>query len=342
MRHSRLRKCRNERLPADDGVTRRELLRAFGGAAAASLLAGCARSAVLARRPPLRVWSCGGNYDFLLDFNRRFEELARCQITYSSAPVEHLIAVLEARPRGVDVLVGRSGPGWHDLSTTQRLRGKPEVFALDPYVIIVPPGNPGDIRGLEDLKRPDVKTAYAPTSSGPSGKVVQFLLQTADEVVEPGIWEGYLRNAVEAHDCGWKVFPPVIEGRVHASVTRLSMTTVDETGGKVEVIPIPVEVMASMKDGQGAIPQRAGQLANSGQPELARRYIEALRGELGLELCRKHGYVHRLAPEAERHEPLFGMRAGPEGNLGGRGPGAAGPADGRPRAADQDMRRQSQ
>ncbi|UCC69073.1 MAG: substrate-binding domain-containing protein [Armatimonadota bacterium] len=292
----------------EEGLSRRDFLRLTAGGAAASLLVGCGLSS-RGRRPELLVWSCGGNYDFLLEFNHRFEQLADCRITYSSAPVEHLISVLASRPRGVDVLVGRSGPGWSDLQQRGRLAGKPAVFALDPYVIIVSPGNPAGIRGLADLKRPEVKTVYAPTSSGPSGKVVQFILEAADEVVEPGIWDGYLQNAIEAHDCGWKVFPPIIEGRAHASVTRLSMTTVPEIRGKVDIIPIPVEVMAAMKEGHGAIPQRCALLADGKSPDLAARYIQDLRGELGSNLCTKHGYVHRLSPQAKSHQPLFQMRA---------------------------------
>lgn len=311
----RLRLTSRRPKPTPDSISRRDFLRLTAGGAAASVLAGCGLSSA-GRRPQLLVWSCGGNYDFLLEFNERFEQLSRCRITYSSAPVEHLISVLTSRPRGVDVLVGRSGPGWSDLQERGRLAGKPEVFALDPYVIIVPCGNPAAIRGIADLKRPEVKTVYAPTSSGPSGKVVQFILEAADEVVEPGIWEGYVRNAVEAHDCGWKVFPPIIEGRAHASVTRLSMTTVKETKGKVDVIPIRVEVMAAMKEGHGAIPQRCALLADGRNPELAGRYARDLRGELGLNISAKHGYIHRLSAEAKSYQSLFQMRAT-------KGPGTA-------------------
>lgn len=308
-----------------NSVSRRDFLRLTAGGALASLAAGCGLTSRLGR-PELLIWSCGGNYDMLLEFNGRFEDLAQCRITYSSAPVEHLISVLSSRPRGVDVLVGRSGPGWADLEQRGRLASKPEVFALDPYVIIVPPGNPGNVRGIEDLKRRDVKTVYAPTSSGPSGRVVEIILQTADEVIEPGIWAGYVRNAIEAHDCGWKVFPPVIEGRAHASVTRLSMTTVAETKGRVEVIPVPVKVMASMKEGHGAIPQRAAQIADSKHPDLAKQYIDVLKGELGLEVCQRHGYIHTLAPEAGHYKPLFKMRVEREGRKGGP-PGEGGTED---------------
>ena len=109
MRHLRLTPGRPH--PRSDGISRRDFLRLSAGGAAASLLAGCGLSP-RGQHPELLVWSCGGNYDFLLEFNERFEQLVDCRITYSSAPVEHLISVLASRPRGVDVLVGRSGPGW--------------------------------------------------------------------------------------------------------------------------------------------------------------------------------------------------------------------------------------
>lgn len=306
---------RPSRTAQEPSPSRRGFLQLAAGGLAASLLSGCGLTSRF-RRPELRVWSCGGNYDLLLEFNGRFEGLTGCRVTYSSAPVEHLISVLAARARGVDVLVGRSGPGWAELGQRGRLAGKPQVFALDPYVIIVSPGNPAGIRGLADLKLDEVRTVYAPTSSGPSGKVVQFLLEAADRVIEPGISEGYERNAVEAHDCGWKVFPPVAEGRAHASITRLSMTTVPETRAKVDIVPIPVEVMAAMTEGHGAIPQRTAVIAEGGQPELAGQYVEALRGDLGRELCETHGYIHRLAPEAKSHKPLFAMSAA-KGDIGG-------------------------
>lgn len=315
------------------GLTRRELLRALLGGVAAPLLAGCGGQPPRGGR--LTVWSCGGNYDLLLDFHGWLQQEAQCRITYSSAPVEYLIATIVARPRGVDVLVGRSGPGWQELTQKGRLAGRPEVFALDPYVIITPVGNPGGIRGLADLKRSGVRTVYAPTSSGPSGPVIQILLQTADQVVEPGIWEGYVRNAIEAHDCGWKVFPPVIEGRAHASVTRLSMTTVPDIRGKVEVIPVPVEVMAAMTEGQGAIPQRLATLSDARNTALAAWYANALLGEVGADYCQRHGFIHRLSPEADRYAPLFKRQAGPRqrgqarrGEAAGGGGAAAPPRRG--------------
>jgi molybdate transport system substrate-binding protein len=313
------RRLRERDHPHADDVSRRGFLGLAAGAVAASLLSGCGLRA-RSRRPRLTVWSCGGNYDLLLDLNARFEKIAGCRITYSSAPVERLISLLASKSRGVDLLVGRSGPGWADLSQAGRLAGKPQVFALDPYVIIVPPGNPAAITSLRHLKGDGIRTVYSPTSSGPSGKVVQYLLEAADEVLEPGISEGYVRNAIDAYDCGWKVFPPVIEGRAHASITRLSMTTAPETAGKVDVIPIPVRVMAAMREGHGAIPQRAAILAGGPNPELAARYLEALTGELGMEVCQNHGFIHARAPEADDYRPLFRMRAGPAGGGSSQGP----------------------
>jgi ABC-type molybdate transport system substrate-binding protein len=198
------------------------------------------------------------------------------------------------------------------------LAGPPEVFALDTYVIIVPPGNPAGIRSLKDLKRPGVRTVYSPRASGPSGVVVQAVLEAANEVIEPGIWEGYVKNAVAAYDCGWKVFDAIIEGLADATVVRLSMTTVAETKGKVKVIPISVPVMAAMKTGHGAIPQRATVLSDAPSPQLAAAYLAALLGTPGKEICERHGYVHRRSDYADNYQALFEMSAGRGGLRQGR------------------------
>jgi len=297
-----------DRLPSGcEGMTRRDVLALALGGAAASLLAGCGALGLPLGGRTLRVRSCGGNYELLLDFHAWFERERACRITYSSAPVERLVSLVAARPRGVDILVGRSGPGWDELREKGRLAGPPEVFALDTYGIIVPPGNPADVQGVADLKRPGLRTVYSPRASGPSGVAVQAVLEAADEVIEPGIWEGYVRNAVGAYDCGWKVFDAIIAGIADATVARVSMTTAPETRGRVEVIPIPVEVMAAMRTAHGAIPQRAAILADARQPELAASYLEALRGEAGRRFSEDHGYVHRLSANAGEYISLFEM-----------------------------------
>ena len=305
-------------LPCREEVTRRDFLRLAAGGAAASLLAGCGALGLSVGGGTLRVWSCGGNYDLLLDFNEWFERESGCRITYSSAPVERFVSLVSARPRGVDLLVGRSGPGWNELREKGRLAGPPEVLALDTYVIIVPPGNPGNVRGVADLKRQGLRTVYSPRASGPSSTAVQAVLEAADEVIEPGIWEGYVRNAVAAYDCGWKVFDAVIEGLADATVARLSMATVRETRGKVEAIPIPVKVMAAMRTAHGAIPQRSAALSDAPEPELARDYLDALFGDPGRRACEHHGYVHRLSANADDYRPLFEMGVGRGGAGRGR------------------------
>jgi molybdate transport system substrate-binding protein len=311
-------------------VTRRDFLRLATGGAAASLLAGCGALGLSFGGRTIRVWSCGGNYDLLLDFNKWFERESGCRITYSSAPVERLVSLVSAHPRGVDLLVGRSGPGWNELREKGRLAGPPEVFALDTYVIIVAPGNPAGIRGLADLKRPGVRTVYSPRASGPSSTAVQAVLEAADEVVETGIWEGYIRNSVAAYDCGWKVFDAVLEGIADATVARLSMTTVSETRGKVEVIPIPVKVMAAMRTAHGAIPQRAAVLADAPEPELAASYLRSLFGDPGRRFCEQHGYVHQLSVNADDYHLLFEMGVGRGGARRGRAARDAGGAETQP------------
>jgi len=253
------------------------------------------------------VWSCGGSYYCLLEFNKRFEKAESCRIVYSSAPVDNLTTALAEQPRKVDVLVGRSGPGWLDLVENDRLADEPQVYALDPCYIVVARGNPKRIKGLPDLKRPGVRTVYAPTASNPSGMVVDLLLISADNVLEPGIWDGFMDNAVEVFDCGWKLFPPVIEGRADATVARLSLAMAPQFRGKVDLIPIPTEVLANMGKATNSIPQRVATLKDGNRTDLGRKYVAALLGDLGAETCPKHGYLHRLCQEAEPYREFFSL-----------------------------------
>jgi hypothetical protein len=175
-----------------------------------------------------------------------------------------------------------------------------------------------------------VRTVYSSRASGPSGTAVQAVLEAADEVIEPGIWEGYVRNAVADYDCGWKVFDAMIEGVAEATVARVSMTTVAETRGKVEVIPIPVKVMAAMRTAHGAIPQRATVLADALEPELAASYLQALFGDPGRQHCEQHGYVHLLSGNADEYRPLFQMGVGKGGARQGRAQRESGEAEDAP------------
>ena len=290
----------------EGGITRRAVLQAMIGGAV-GLWSGCGSSRVRRRGQPLVVWSCGGSYYCLLEFNKRFGEAESCRIVYSSAPVDNLTTALAEKPRNVDVLVGRSGPGWLDLVEKDRLADEPQVFALDPCYIVVAPGNPRGIRGLPDLKRPGVRTVHAPTASNPSGIVVDLILMSADEVLEPGIWDGFMDNAVEVFDCGWKLFPPIIEGRADATIARLSLVMAPQFRGKVDLIPIPAEVLANMGKAMNSIPQRVATLRDGKRTDLGRKYVAALVGELGAEVCPKHGYLHRLSQQAEPYREFFSI-----------------------------------
>ena len=290
----------------EGGVTRRAVLQAMMGGAV-GLWSGCGLSRGRRRGQPLVVWSCGGSYYCLLEFNKRFEEAESCRIVYSSAPVDNLTTALADKPRKVDVLVGRSGPGWLDLVEKDRLADEPQVFALDPCYIVVARGNPKGIKGLPDLKRPGLRTVYAPTASNPSGIVVDLILISADEVLEPGIWDGFMDNAVEVFDCGWKLFPPIIEGRADATIARLSLARAPQFRGKVDLIPIPAEVLANMGKAMNSIPQRVATLRDGERTELGGKYVAALMGELGAEACANHGYLHRLSQEADPYREFFSL-----------------------------------
>ena len=43
------------------------------------------------QRDALVVWSCGGNYEFLVEYVREFESRESCCVRYTAAPVQYLL-----------------------------------------------------------------------------------------------------------------------------------------------------------------------------------------------------------------------------------------------------------
>ncbi|MCZ7530262.1 MAG: molybdate ABC transporter substrate-binding protein [Acidimicrobiia bacterium] len=78
---------------------------------------------------------------------------------------------------------------------TRGVRRAPEVFARNRLTIVVPAGNPAEIRGLDDLARSDVVLALADPSV-PAGNYSSQALDRAGVTVRPATLEGSVRGVV--------------------------------------------------------------------------------------------------------------------------------------------------
>ena len=256
-------------------------------------------------KPALVVWSCGGNYESLSDYARAFEREHDCRVRYTAAPVQYLLELAASRNKTADVLVGRGGPGWVALQQRDKLARGPVFFGIDPFVIITPPGNPGNVRDLKDLGRPGVRTAYAPFAMRPRGKCPSHLMAMVDAKFDPGLAERWLNNTTAYMKCGRKLCEPILEGRADAAIVPRSTTSWPEVAGKVEVIAIGPEYHGALKSCRAVPPQCAGVLAGGRNPELAGAFVDGLVSEAGQRLVAAHGYLPITSPEAQEYHALL-------------------------------------
>ncbi len=256
-------------------------------------------------QPRLVVWSCGGNYVSLREYCRRFEKQHACRVQYTGAPVQFLLELATQVDRPPDVLVGRAGPGWQTLEREQLLARGPEFFAIDPFVIITPRGNPAGIQGLEDLGREGVRTTYAPYAMRPRGKCASHLMAQADAAFHPGLAERWLNNCVTPLTCGLDLSKPIIDGRADAAIVPRSTTNSPDIRDRIDVIEIGPKYHEAMKACRAVPPQCAGILSKTTNRQLAEAFIDAMLDGDGQELFASFGYLPIASPEAQQYAALL-------------------------------------
>lgn len=255
---------------------------------------------MLRLRNGLVVWSCGGNYEFLKDYIRTFEDARGCRVRYTAAPVQYLLGLAVSGERKPDVIVGRAGPGWLALEQRGALAQGPTFFALDPLGIAVARGNPLGIRTLEDLGRPGVRVAQAPRAMRPKGKVPALLMGTADAAFYPGLSERWEANVTVKATCGRSMLNPLVQGQADAIISPRSLLSYPDVRGKLQFVPVSPNILLAMKKGRGSMPQCAAILRNprsTVRRELASQFVAGLTSSEAL--LAQHGYLALDDPRAE-------------------------------------------
>lgn len=256
-------------------------------------------------RPKVTVRSCGGNFELLCAFVQDFERRHGCRVEYLAAPVQYLLELAAADPDHLpDVLVGRSGPGWALLQSQGRLAEPPQVFAIDPLVIVTPLGNPAGVRSLVDLGREGVRVLAAPGAMRPKGRVVGSLMADVSEALHPGLVDRWERNTVEEVPCGRLLARRLQQGRGDAAVLPRSQTAQPPLAGACEVVEIPPDVLNLMRSGRGSLPQSVGRTVRNPGNVLADRFAAELADGAG-GLVEASGYLPRAGAAYARYEALL-------------------------------------
>jgi molybdate transport system substrate-binding protein len=159
--------------------------------------------------------------------------------------------------------------------------GKPEIFVKNREVIMVPKDNPANIKGLEDLSKPNIKLVLA-AKDVPAADYAVEILGKANKVYGPYFKQEVLSNVVSR------------EADVRASVNRVVVGDADATFGyksdytpdirdKVKVITIPPKLniiatypIAALKDAK--------------EPALAKKWVELVTSSKGQKVLKKWNF----------------------------------------------------
>ncbi len=255
----------------------------------------------------LSVWSCGGNYHGLAEFVRHFEQRHNCRVHYTAAPVEFLLERAVFTSDQPDILVGRSGPGWLALGKVGKIERGPTFFAADPYVILVAPGNPCNVRDLADLGRPGLRVVISRHAMRPKGKCAAHLMEAASQKFHPGLVERWENNAGELGEfkCGRELTDPIISGQADAAIAYLSVAMYPGARGKVETVAVDPRYIKAMTACKATVGQCICILRGSRNPDLASSFHDELVGEYGRHVLEQHGYLHITSPAVEPYKFLL-------------------------------------
>jgi molybdate transport system substrate-binding protein len=159
--------------------------------------------------------------------------------------------------------------------------GEPEVFVKNREVVMVPKGNPANIRWFRDVAKPDVKLVLA-GKDVPAADYALQILGKANKAYGADFEKDVLSNVVSR------------ESDVRASVNRVVVGDADATFGyasdytpdirdRVKVVPIPpdLNILATYP---------IATLDDAKSPELARKWVELVTSEEGQRVLRKWNF----------------------------------------------------
>ena len=253
-------------------MQRRDFLRITAGAAGLGMAMGVmpksAAAASAHSGKTLQVWSCGGLAEGMMPAHAEYEKLRGVTIAYTGAFAAVLGKSLMANGR-TEVFCGRV----LELAKNLRKAGRMvrfEPFCFTSYCIVVPPGNPKKIQGLEDLTKPGVRVAMAPEASPPGGAAVMGILKLS------GLTEKIMPNVVNPGSCVQTIVQSVLSGTADAMIVEPRVPRLPAFAGKLEEVPIPPEFFPP-----GPLTFTIGLMQEAHDADLANDYIAWMTAEEG-------------------------------------------------------------
>jgi molybdate transport system substrate-binding protein len=165
------------------------------------------------------------------DLGKKFEAAnPGVKLTFSFGPSSGLAEqIIQGAP--ADVFASASAKNMTQV-TAAGDASDPKTFAKNVMEIVVPPGNPAKVAGVDDLAKPAVKVALC-QAAVPCGAVAAQVFKKAGVTVHPVTEEADVKS----------VLSKVQLGEVDAGMVYV--TDVKAAGAKVTGVPVPDAVNAS-------------------------------------------------------------------------------------------------
>jgi len=169
-----------------------------------------------------------------------------------------------------DVFASASPTSMDDVVKASATASKPVLFARNRLEIAVPPDNPGDVKGLDDFARPDLKIAVC-APEVPCGEAAQEIFDIGHVKAKPDTLEQEVKGVLTKVELG-----EVDAGLVYQSDVQVA-------GDKVQGINFP-EAAKAINDYPIAT------LADAPNPEAARAWVQFVLSPHGQQTLENFGF----------------------------------------------------
>ena len=169
-----------------------------------------------------------------------------------------------------DVFASASPTSMDDVVKASATASKPVLFARNRLEIAVPPDNPGDVKGLGDFARPDLKIAVC-APEVPCGEAAQEIFDIGHVKAKPDTLEQEVKGVLTKVELG-----EVDAGLVYQSDVQVA-------GDKVQGINFP-EAAKAINDYPIAT------LADAPNPDAARAWVQFVLSPHGQQTLENFGF----------------------------------------------------
>lgn len=274
---------------------RRAFLRAGLAGVLGSAVAGVLPAQAQAAPRTLHVWSCGGLAEAMIPAHAAYRQATSVEVAYTGAFAAVLGKSLLASGR-TDVFAGRV------LALARKLRkaGRMKFFVplcFTSYVIVVPKGNPANIKSVDDIARQGVRVAMAPKASPPGGDAANGLLKAA------GVLEAVKRNVVNPGSCVQRSVMDVCTGKADAMIVERRITRMPAFGPHLDLVEIPEKFYPA-----GPLTFTVGLMEEAEDIPAAEDYIRWISGPEGGAYFDRAGFIPASSAKGQELVEKLGVK----------------------------------